>query len=50
MVLKLLDVINTECEFDKPGTGIAFVLPIEHAIGLDSQMGIFRDQARNRYL
>jgi nitrogen regulatory protein P-II 1 len=50
MVLKLLDVINAECEFKKPGTGIAFVLPIEHAIGLDSQMGIFRDQARDEYL
>lgn len=50
MVQKLLDAINTQCEFNKPGTGIAFVLPIEHAIGLESQMGIFRDQARDEYL
>ncbi|WP_088342212.1 P-II family nitrogen regulator [Robiginitalea sediminis] len=50
MVQKLLDAINTQCEFAKPGTGIAFVLPIEHAIGLESQMGIFRDQARDEYL
>lgn len=50
VVLKLLDVIYTKCEFKKPGTGIAFVLPIEHAIGLESQMGIFRDQARDEYL
>lgn len=50
MVLKMLDVIETKCEFKNPGTGIAFVLPIEHAIGLESQMGIFRDQARDEYL
>ncbi len=50
MVMKFLEVINTKCAFKKPGTGIAFVLPIEHAIGLESQMGIFRDQARDEYL
>jgi nitrogen regulatory protein PII len=50
MVQKLLEVIHTKCEFKNPGTGIAFVLPIEHAIGLESQMGIFRDQARDEYL
>lgn len=50
MTLKLLEVINERCEFKKPGTGIAFVLPLEHAIGLESQMGIFRNQARDEYL
>lgn len=49
MVMKLLDAIKTRCKFDKPGTGIAFVIPIEHAIGLESQMNIFKDQARDEY-
>lgn len=50
MVMKLLHVIETKCKFNEPGTGIAFVTPIEHAIGLESQINIFKDQARNEYL
>ena len=42
MVMKLLKAIETGCKFDKPGTGIAFVTPIEHAIGLESQMSVFQ--------
>ena len=50
MVMKLLDTMVTKCEFDKPGTGIAFVTPIEHAVGLESQMSVFKSQARSEYL
>ncbi|MDH3492044.1 MAG: P-II family nitrogen regulator [Acidobacteriota bacterium] len=50
MVLKLLDTIKTQCKFGEPGTGIAFVIPIEHAIGLESQMSVFKDQARDEYV
>ncbi len=46
---RLLEVIETKCDFKKPGTGIAFVLPIEHAVGLGSQMQKFKDQARDEY-
>ncbi len=49
MVMKLLETIETRCKFDEPGTGIAFAIPIEHAIGLGSQMSVFIDQARNKY-
>lgn len=49
VVMKLLQVIQDRCSFDKAGTGIAFVIPIEHAIGLESQMKIFKDQARDEY-
>jgi len=49
VVEKLLEVIKTAGQFDKPGTGIAFVLPIEHVCGLESQMKIFKDQARDKY-
>ena len=50
VVKKLLKTIETKCKFDKPGTGIAFVIPIENAIGLESQMSVFKDQAREEYL
>lgn len=45
----LLKVIETEGKFDEPSTGIAFVLPVEHIIGLESQMKKFKDQARDKY-
>ena len=38
MVADILEAINKAGEFNKPGTGIAFVLPVEHVIGLESQM------------
>ena len=50
VVSKLLDTIETKCQFSEPGTGIAFVVPIEQAIGLESQMSVFKDQAREEYL
>lgn len=49
MVMKYLDVIETKCKFDEPGTGIAFVVPIEQVIGLESQMSVFKNQAREEY-
>ena len=49
VVENLMKVIQLAGKFDKPGTGIAFVLPIEHVAGLESQMKIFKDQARDQY-
>lgn len=49
VVENLMNVIQTAGKFDQPGTGIAFVLPIEHVAGLESQMKIFKDQARDQY-
>ena len=49
VVENLMKVIRLAGKFDKPGTGIAFVLPIEHVAGLESQMKIFKDQARDQY-
>lgn len=37
-VSDILDAIQDKGEFHRPGTGIAFVLPIEHVIGLESQL------------
>ncbi|HBK71068.1 MAG TPA: transcriptional regulator [Flavobacteriaceae bacterium] len=49
VVEKFMKVIAEAGEFDKPGTGIAFVMPIEHIAGLESQMKKFKDQARDEY-
>ena len=49
VVEKLMNVIQVAGKFDKPGTGIAFVLPIEHVAGLETQMKKFKDQARDKY-
>ncbi|MBL4903874.1 MAG: P-II family nitrogen regulator [Desulfocapsa sp.] len=48
-VTKILDVIKETGEFHKPGTGIAFVLPVEHVIGLESQMERFKEDVRESY-
>ncbi len=49
VVEDLMKVMQLAGKFDKPGTGIAFVLPIEHIAGLESQMKKFKDQARDQY-
>ena len=41
-VPRILEAINTAGEFQKPGTGIAFVLPVDQAIGLESQIDKFK--------
>lgn len=50
VVGEVLDSIESAGRFHEPGTGIAFVLPVEHVCGLKSQMKIFREQARDQYL
>ena len=37
-VQDILDAIKVAGKFHKPGTGIAFVLPVEQMIGLESQV------------
>lgn len=49
IVRKILDTIKEAGEFHKPGTGIAFVLPVEHVVGLDSQMEKFKRDVQERY-
>lgn len=38
LVEPVLNAIREAGEFDKPGTGIAFVLPVDQVIGLESQL------------
>ncbi|MCD6584992.1 MAG: P-II family nitrogen regulator [Desulfobacteraceae bacterium] len=49
IVEDILDAINIAGEFSKPGTGIAFVLPVERVIGLESQITRFKDEVRDQY-
>lgn len=46
---KILETIKIAGEFDKPGTGIAFVLPVEQVVGLESQMEKFKEEVRESY-
>ena len=36
-------------QFEKPGTGIVFVLPVESVAGLESQMERFKEKVRKEY-
>ena len=49
IVQSILDAIQTAGEFHKPGTGIAFVLPVEKVIGLESQIERFKEEVREQY-
>ncbi len=48
MVDTILETICKAGRFDKPGTGIAFVLPVEQVIGLESQMETFKEAAKKK--
>jgi len=49
IVRDILDAIHTAGNFKKPGTGIAFVLPVEQVIGLESQLERIREDVRDQY-
>ena len=49
IVRQVLAAISAAGKFDQPGTGIAFVLPVEAAVGLESQMEQFKQEAREQY-
>ncbi|OKY73645.1 MAG: transcriptional regulator [Desulfobulbaceae bacterium DB1] len=49
IVLNILAAIGEAGRFREPGTGIAFVLPVEHVIGLESQMERFKKEVRDQY-
>lgn len=42
-VESVLGAVRTAGQFDQPGTGIAFVLPVENAVGLESQIEHFKE-------
>ena len=48
LVSQVLETIGNAGEFDKPGTGIAFVLPVDQVIGLESQIERFKQEVDNQ--
>ena len=50
LVRPVLDAIKSAGEFNKPGTGIAFVIPVEQVVGLESQIEKFKEEVRDKYL
>jgi nitrogen regulatory protein PII len=42
----VLKAVYEEGRFEEPGTGIAFVIDVESAVGLESQIDHFRREAR----
>ncbi len=38
----ILQAVSEAGQFHKPGTGIAFVLPVDQVVGLESQMEAFK--------
>ncbi|CAN2039519.1 P-II family nitrogen regulator [Candidatus Magnetomoraceae bacterium gMMP-15] len=49
IVKQILEAIKKAGKFDKPGTGIAFVLSVEKIIGLESQMEKFKENVKKSY-
>jgi nitrogen regulatory protein PII len=49
IVKVVLTAIASAGKFDKPGTGIAFVLPVENVVGLESQMERFKQEVKDQY-
>ena len=49
LAVKMLDVIKQAGEFHKPGTGIAFALPVDHVVGLESQIEQFKEEVKKKY-
>ena len=45
----IMAAIGKAGEFDKPGTGIAFSLPIDNVVGMESQIEMFKKEVRDHY-
>ena len=50
LVKPVMKAIKDAGEFHKPGTGIAFVIPVENVLGMESQIEILKDKVRDSYL
>lgn len=50
LVKPVMKAIETAGEFHKPGTGIAFALPVDEVIGLESQVDKLKEQLRDKDL
>ena len=48
LVDQVMNEIYEAGHFEKPGTGIAFVLPVDQAVGLESQVESFKSRLLNK--
>ncbi|MGB3210875.1 MAG: P-II family nitrogen regulator [Desulforhopalus sp.] len=48
LIENVLETIGRVGEFNKPGTGIAFVLPVDQVIGLESQIEKFKQEVKDQ--
>jgi nitrogen regulatory protein PII len=49
LVEAVMKEISEAGHFKEPGTGIAFVLPVDQVAGLESQMERFKEEVREEY-
>ena len=49
LVEAVMKAICKAGHFEKPGTGIAFVLPVDQVAGLESQIERFKEEVRGEY-
>ncbi len=49
LVEVVMEAIYEAGQFVKPGTGIAFVLPVDQVAGLESQIESFKEKVREDY-
>jgi nitrogen regulatory protein PII len=49
LVSKIMEAIKKAGKFHKPGTGIAFSLPVDQVLGLESQIEKFKEEVRESY-
>jgi len=50
LVEAVMKAIYAAGHFEKPGTGIAFVLPVDQVAGLESQIEHFKEEVRGDFL
>ena len=49
IVQEIMAAISEAGEFSKPGTGIALSMPVEHVVGMESQIELFKKEVRDNY-
>jgi nitrogen regulatory protein P-II 1 len=49
LAVNILNSIKETGEFHKPGTGIAFAIPVDHVVGLESQVEQFKKEVKKQY-
>lgn len=45
----VLEAVKTAGEFHKPGTGIAFVIPVDKVVGMEGQIERFKEEVQDQY-